>query len=78
MRAKAITLGYTLPAALIAKAKLTRAKVYVTGENLFTITKYTGFDPEVNYAGASNNVLGVDFGTYPQTRNIIFGANFTF
>jgi hypothetical protein len=53
-------------------------KVYVTGENLFTITDYSGFDPEVNAYGGSNTVRGIDYGTYPQTRNLIFGVNLTF
>ena len=53
-------------------------RLYTTGENLFTITDYTGFDPEVNAFGGSNTVRGIDFGTYPQTRNIIFGISAAF
>jgi hypothetical protein len=53
-------------------------KLYATGENLFTITDYSGFDPEVNAFGASNTAVGVDYGTYPQTRNLILGLNLTF
>ncbi|MCZ8214710.1 MAG: hypothetical protein O9262_00650, partial [Cyclobacteriaceae bacterium] len=53
-------------------------KVYATGENLFTFTKYKGYDPEVNAFGGSNTALGVDYGTYPQTRNLILGLNVTF
>src|SRR5690606_2041805 len=78
MRIKALTLGYNLPENIIQKAHLTNAKVYFTGENLFTFTKYKGYDPEVNAFGASNTVLGVDFGTYPQTRNLILGVNISF
>lgn len=78
LRAKAVTLGYALPSALISKIKLNQAKFYVTGENLFTITGYKGYDPEVNAFGGNNTVMGVDFGTYPQTRSLIFGVNVTF
>ncbi|HEY0741553.1 MAG TPA: TonB-dependent receptor [Chryseosolibacter sp.] len=78
LRAKAVTLGYSLPSALISKIKLNQAKFYVTGENLFTITGYKGYDPEVNAFGGNNTVMGVDFGTYPQTRSLIFGVNVTF
>lgn len=76
LRAKAITLGYTIPTALTTRLKINNAKVYVTGENLFTITNYSGFDPEVN--AFSGTVLGVDYGTYPHSRNLIFGLNVSF
>jgi TonB-dependent starch-binding outer membrane protein SusC len=78
MRVKSATLSYDFPASLIKRIKLGGARFYVTGENLFTITDYKGFDPEVNYAGGANTVQGVDFGTYPQTRNLIFGLNVSF
>jgi len=78
LRIKSATLSYTLPADLIKKAHFGSARIYVTGENLLTFTKYKGFDPEVNYAGGSNTVQGIDYGTYPQTRNLILGLNITF
>ena len=78
LRFKAITLSYNLPAPILETLHLSTLKLYATGENLFTITDYSGFDPEVNAFGGSNTVQGVDFGTYPQTRNIIVGANLTF
>ena len=78
LRVQALTLGYNAPQSLISKLKLTGLRAYVTGENLFTITGYKGFDPEVNAFGASNTIMGVDFGTYPQTQNIIFGVNISF
>jgi hypothetical protein len=52
--------------------------VYVTGQNLLTFTKYSGFDPEVNAFGSSSTTLGVDYGTYPQARSIIVGLNVEF
>lgn len=77
LRAKAVTLGYTIPPSVLTRLKISNAKVYVTGENLFTITKYSGFDPEVN-AFSNSTVLGVDYGTYPHSRNLIFGLNVSF
>ena len=84
LRFKAITLSYDLPGNILSKAGINNAKFYVTGENLLTITSYKGFDPEVSAFGLSddntlkNIALGVDFGTYPQTRNLIFGVNLSF
>ncbi|MCW5911950.1 MAG: TonB-dependent receptor [Cyclobacteriaceae bacterium] len=78
LRAKAVTLSYNVPSSVLQKANLGTLKLYVTGENLFTITSYSGLDPEVNAFGGSNTVQGVDFGTYPQTRNLIIGLNLTF
>lgn len=83
MRIKTLTLGYTLPKAFINKIKLSNMRLYVTGENLFTFTKYSGYDPEVNAFttgnnGNTNGGFGIDYGTYPQTRNLIFGLNVSF
>ena len=54
--------------------------VYATAQNLLTFTKYTGFDPEVNAYGVNSlgTEFGVDYGTYPQTRQMVFGLNVTF
>ena len=71
LRIKNITLGYTLPKALINKAHLESVRVYATALNLLTITKYTGFDPEVGTSGIDNNV-------YPVTATYSFGVNIGF
>jgi TonB-linked SusC/RagA family outer membrane protein len=85
LRAKAVTLSYVLSSALLSKIHLNQARIYVTGENLFTLTNYSGFDPEVSaFSGGANNnqtrntAMGVDFGTFPQTRNLIVGLNLSF
>ncbi len=78
LRVKTITLSYDIPQKFVKKINLDRVKIYATGENLFTVTDYSGFDPEVNAFGGSNTMRGIDYGTYPQTRNIIFGLNVTF
>jgi TonB-dependent starch-binding outer membrane protein SusC len=78
LRIKTVSLSYSLPEKIISRVKLQGVTVYATGENLFTFTDYSGFDPEVNAFGSSNTARGVDFGTYPQTRNLIFGLNVKF
>ncbi|WP_447639955.1 MULTISPECIES: TonB-dependent receptor [Chitinophagaceae] len=76
IRLKSINLGYRFQPKKVSF--WTSAKVYFTAENLITWTKYSGYDPEVNAFGNSNTVQGVDFGSYPQTRNYIVGINVTF
>ncbi len=78
MRFKAVTLSYDFSESTAKKMLMENFRVYVTGENLLTITKYSGFDPEVNAFGGNNSIRGVDFGTYPQSRTIIFGINVSF
>ncbi|SFN49717.1 SusC/RagA family TonB-linked outer membrane protein [Salegentibacter flavus] len=78
LRMKALTLSYGLPKTFLESINLDAVKLYATGENLFTLTDYSGFDPEVNAFGGSNTAMGVDYGTYPQTRNLILGLNVTF
>lgn len=78
LRLKSLTLSYTLPEKITSKIRMKQMQVYVTGQNLFTITDYSGYDPEVNAYGSSSVALGVDYGTYPQSKSMIFGVNFTF
>lgn len=69
-RLKNLQIGYSLPKSLIAKAGFENCRFYLQGSNLFTITKYKGFDPEVNG--------GVDYGNYPQSRTYMIGVNITY
>lgn len=74
LRCKNITLGYTLP-----RIKgLQRVRVYASGNNLFTVTSYTGFDPEVNTYAGSNTVIGIDNLVYPPARSFLGGIQVTF
>lgn len=75
LRLKNIQLGYTLPAFLTKKAFISSLRIYVAAENLFTFTKYHGFDPEISSGGTS---LGIDYGVYPQGKVWTVGANLTF
>lgn len=73
LRLKVVQLGYTLPNRLFNRIGVSRLRVYVTAENLFTFTKYTGYDPEVG-----GGVFGIDKGQYPQARSILGGVQLSF
>lgn len=77
LRLKTVTLGYTFPKALIAKAKLSNARVYLAAQNLWTWTSYSGYDPEVS---VRNSALtpGLDFSSYPRAFTLSFGVNLGF
>jgi outer membrane receptor protein involved in Fe transport len=77
-RVKNLTLGYTFNKGLINKIKLSSLRVYFTTQNLLTFTRYSGLDPEVNYSGDDNTVIGTDFFTYPQSRSFNVGMNLKF
>jgi TonB-dependent starch-binding outer membrane protein SusC len=72
---KTLQLGYTLPLSILEKIGLTKVRVYVSGNNLATLTKYTGFDPEIGNSPSSPNSFGVDRGFYPQARSFMFGLS---
>ena len=72
-RIKLAQLGYSLPLDLVSKIGATNLRLYVTGENLLTLTDYSGFDPEIG-----GNILGIDRGYYPQAKSFLFGASIQF
>jgi len=80
LRARNMELGYTLPQALLGKVQVKGARVFVSVDNVFTITKYTGYDPEISTSAFYNNPLayGVDYGNYPQARTYRLGFNVQF
>jgi TonB-linked SusC/RagA family outer membrane protein len=75
-RVKSMQLGYTLSKDLSTKIDMSRVHVYVSGDNLFTVTKYNGYDPEV--WGGNNNTGGVDQGVYPTARTLRVGVDVSF
>ncbi len=77
LRLKNLQLGYTLPKRLTQKAFIDRLRFYVMAENLVTFTKYQGYDPEIS-SGSGANVMGVDWGVYPQARTWTIGVNLGF
>ncbi len=84
LRVRNITFGYNLPENLVSKIKMSGARIYVGVQNLYTLTNYTGWDPEVNYVGtnrstqSSNIIQGYDFYTVPQARTYTLGINLSF
>jgi hypothetical protein len=82
LRLNTLTLGYTLPKSLISKIKMSNFRVYGTIYNVFTLTGYSGLDPEVNSQEKSNKsrypTPGLDWGTYPRARQFVVGLNATF
>ena len=84
-RGKNLTLGYTLPASMTSKVGMDRVRLYLQAQNLFTITKYTGLDPDVTivnlqegYNSRRDLEMGVDNGRYPIARTVYFGINVEF
>jgi len=67
---KDIQLGYTIPKSITQKVQINRLRIYVSGNNLLTFTKYTGYDPEIGG--------GIDYGNYPQARTMLVGVNLGF
>jgi hypothetical protein len=78
LRLNTLTLGYTLSPELTSRAKIKNFRVYVTGYNVFVLTKYSGFDPEVSTRRNTPYTPGVDYSAYPRSRQVVFGMNFNF
>lgn len=79
LRLKNVTLAYDFPSKMLSKAKIRDLRLYVTGTNLLTFTKYDGWDPEVTTDFlASNVVYGVDFYAAPQPKNFVAGIRIGF
>jgi hypothetical protein len=76
-RCKNLVIGYTLPAILSNKMFISKFRIYMNITNLFTITKYSGMDPEIG-GGGSNIAKGMDNGSYPQSRIMSFGVQMGF
>ena len=78
IRLRTVTLSYGIPEFLLSKYNVSGARVYITGTNLFTITDYTGYDPDVSSQSVGNVNRGIDIGAYPLSRGVTFGVNFTY
>jgi TonB-dependent starch-binding outer membrane protein SusC len=78
LRLNTLSLGYTIPDKIVKMAHIERLRLYVSGYNLFCLTNYSGFDPEVS--SRRNNVLtpGIDYSAYPKSRQLLFGLNLSF
>ncbi len=76
LRCNDITIGYTVPNNIMKKIGLTKARFYVSATNLFIITGYSGYDPEVDIQ--TGLTCGMDYNRYPRSRGFVFGTNITF
>jgi hypothetical protein len=75
-RLRNVTLGYTLPSGLTRKIAVSQIRVYIKGSNIYTLTRFTGYTPEIGSSDVLSN--GIDYGTYPITSVYSFGINLTF
>jgi len=78
LRLRNVTLTYNIPEKYFDKISLSTAKVYITGQNLFTLTNYSGFDPEISSNGQNAYFPGYDLGGYPQAKSVLAGISVTF
>lgn len=82
LRLQSVTLGYTLPKKLLSKIRISNLRVYATASNLFVITNYSGYDPEVSSysrnSAYSSLTPGIDYSSYPKSRGYTFGVNVSF
>jgi hypothetical protein len=85
VRLKNLQLGYTIPQKIISKWNIKSLRLYFTGQNLWTYTKYSGLDPEMHTSDNLNSekyrgdvAAGIDWGTYPSAKSYIFGVNLNF
>lgn len=76
LRINNLTLGYTFPGSSIKRIGVTSLRCYVTSQNLYTLTRYTGFTPEL--ASGSPLSQGIEYNAYPTTRTFAFGVNLNF
>ena len=78
LRLQSLTIGYTLPEKITEKAYLSKVRFYVTGTNLFCLTKYSGYDPEVDTRRTTPLTPGVDYSAYPKSIGFVAGVNLAF
>jgi len=78
IRLKNITLGYNFSSDIASRILAKQIRVYVSAQNLLTITRYKGLDPEANFYDQNNLQPGIDYGVYPNYRTYTVGVNVTF
>jgi TonB-linked SusC/RagA family outer membrane protein len=79
LKMRTLQIGYTFSPSLLKAISVDRLRVYLQGANLFTITKYTGLDPEIQATGSNANAIGIDYGNYPNNeRRYLIGINLSF
>jgi TonB-linked SusC/RagA family outer membrane protein len=82
LRLKNLQIGYSIPEKVLKMAKISRTRIFVSGTNLLTLTKFSGLDPEMTVSDNSKNegdlAKGIDWGTYPSAMTFMFGIDITF
>ena len=78
LRLQSATIGYTFPTKLMDKIHIDKLRLYVTGTNLFCLTGYSGYDPEVDCRRKTPLTPGCDFSAFPKSIGVVFGMNLTF
>jgi TonB-linked SusC/RagA family outer membrane protein len=78
LRLNTLSLGYTIPPELVKKVHIQNLRLYVSAYNVFTLTNYSGFDPEVSARRNTPLTPGVDYSAYPKSRQLLFGINLSF
>jgi hypothetical protein len=78
LRIQNVSIGYNLPPRVINKAKMSSCRIYISGQNLYTFTKYSGYDPELGAFNTSVENMNIDYGHYPNPRSVTIGANIVF
>ena len=78
LRFSSLTVGYTLPASITQQAHISKLRIYATASNLFCLTKYTGYDPEVDCRRSTPLTPGIDYSAYPKSIGVIAGINLSF
>jgi len=77
LRLKTVTLGYSVPKKMLSRFKIDRLRIYFAAQNLFTLSNYSGYDPEVSIKDSALTP-GLDFSAYPRARSFSFGINLGF
>lgn len=78
LRLNTLSLGYTIPVEMTKKVNIQNLRLYVSASNVFILTNYSGFDPEVDSRRNTGLTPGLDYSAYPKSRQLLFGLNLTF
>jgi len=78
IRLNTLSLGYSIPAAIVKKARIQNLRLYISAYNVFILTNYSGFDPEVSSRRSTGLTPGLDYSAYPKSKQLLYGINLTF
>jgi TonB-dependent starch-binding outer membrane protein SusC len=78
LRLNTLSIGYTIPGAIVKRIHIDKLRLYVSAYNVFCLTNYTGFDPEVSTRRSTGLTPGVDYSAYPKSKQLLFGLNLSF